>query len=68
MEYPVYYVLYWLWHIGLVFVVVFYYVAADSHFKSHGNNLIPHSPAEQALRYQRMMEALTDKLSKRHTP
>lgn len=38
----------------------------QSQFKTQGIKLIPDSPAEQALMYQRMMEglALTDKLSK----
>ncbi|XP_074469219.1 glutathione S-transferase A-like [Sebastes fasciatus] len=37
----------------------------ENQFKSQGNKLIPDSPAEQALMYQRMMEGLpfTDKLN-----
>ncbi|KAA8586194.1 hypothetical protein FQN60_007763 [Etheostoma spectabile] len=31
----------------------------ESQFKSEGNKLIPESPAEQALMYQRMFEGLT---------
>ena len=38
----------------------------QSQFKSQGNRLIPDSPAEQALMYQRMFEGLAfyEKLSK----
>uniref|UniRef100_A0A3B3DD32 Glutathione S-transferase n=1 Tax=Oryzias melastigma TaxID=30732 RepID=A0A3B3DD32_ORYME len=37
----------------------------EKQFQSQGNRLIPDSPAEQALMFQRMMEglSLTDKLS-----
>ncbi|XP_033493208.1 glutathione S-transferase A-like isoform X1 [Epinephelus lanceolatus] len=37
----------------------------ENQFKSQGNKLIPNTPAEQALMYQRMMEGLllTDKLN-----
>ncbi|XP_078032129.1 glutathione S-transferase A-like isoform X2 [Epinephelus lanceolatus] len=40
----------------------------ENQFKSQGNKLIPNTPAEQALMYQRMMEGLllTDKLKERH--
>lgn len=40
--------------------------SCQSQFKSQGNKLIPDSPAEQALMYQRMFEGLTfyEKLSK----
>lgn len=38
----------------------------QSQFKSQGNQLIPDSPAEQALMYQRLFEGVTfyEKLSK----
>lgn len=45
---------------------VYFVSPRQSQFKSQGNKLIPDSPTEQALMYQRMFEGFTfyEKLSK----